>query len=72
MFARTREAFGTIDILDKRRTAAGCGCYRDDALEEWNRVLEVTLTGQFLCAREAVWEFQRRGVVPQISRAAAA
>jgi glucose 1-dehydrogenase len=39
-------------------------------LEQWNTVLGVNLTGQFLCAREAVREFLRRGVVPAVSRAA--
>jgi glucose 1-dehydrogenase len=39
-------------------------------LEQWNTVLSVNLTGQFLCARAAVREFLRRGVVPQKSKAA--
>ena len=34
------------------------------SLEQWNAVIAVSLTGQFLCAREAVREFLRRGVVP--------
>jgi glucose 1-dehydrogenase len=33
-------------------------------------VISVNLTGQFLCAREAVREYLRRGVVPAVSRAA--
>jgi glucose 1-dehydrogenase len=40
------------------------------SLEEWNRVIGVNLTGQFLCAREAIKEFLRRGVVPSRSKAA--
>jgi len=39
-------------------------------LAQWNLVINVNLTGQFLCAREAVREFKRRGVVPEISCAA--
>ena len=39
-------------------------------LEQWNTVLGVNLTGQFLCAREALREFLRRGVVETVSRAA--
>ena len=39
-------------------------------LADWNTVLNVNLTGQFLCAREAIREFLRRGVVPSISSAA--
>ena len=40
------------------------------SLEQWNTVIGVNLTGQFLCAREAVREFLRRGVVAAVSRAA--
>jgi glucose 1-dehydrogenase len=36
-------------------------------LAQWNKVIGVNLTGQFLCAREAVREFMRRGVRPDIS-----
>ena len=70
MFARMREEFGTIDIL-----VSNAGIQRDAPLEQmtldqWNKVLAVNLTGQFLCAREAVREFKRRGVVKQVSCAA--
>jgi glucose 1-dehydrogenase len=40
------------------------------SLAQWNRVIGVNLTGQFLCAREAVKEFMRRGVQPEVSCAA--
>jgi glucose 1-dehydrogenase len=39
-------------------------------LEQWNTVIGINLTGQFLCSREAVREFKRRGVRPEISCAA--
>jgi glucose 1-dehydrogenase len=39
-------------------------------LDQWNYVLGVNLTGQFLCAREAIKEFIRRGVQPERSKAA--
>jgi glucose 1-dehydrogenase len=70
MFARMKQEFGTTDIL-----VANAGLQRDAAfhemtLEQWNKVLDVNLTGQFLCAREAVREFLRRGVVAEVSRAA--
>jgi len=42
----------------------------DMTLEQWNAVLGVNLTGQFLCARAAAREFIRRGIRPEISRAA--
>ncbi|MFE7110353.1 SDR family oxidoreductase [Streptomyces sp. NPDC057575] len=70
MFARMVQEFGTVDVL-----VANAGLQRDAAaaemtLDQWNKVLDVNLTGQFLCAREAVKEFDRRGVVPEVSRAA--
>src|ERR1700761_3194154 len=70
MFARAVEEFGTVDIL-----VANAGLQRDSAfaqmtLAQWNTVLSVNLTGQFLCAREAVREFLRRGVVESVSKAA--
>jgi glucose 1-dehydrogenase len=70
MFAHAVEKFGTIDIL-----VANAGLQRDSTfhemtLEKWNKVLDVNLTGQFLCARAAVREFLRRGIKPAISKAA--
>ncbi|MEO7066798.1 MAG: SDR family oxidoreductase [Rhodanobacter sp.] len=70
MFKQVIEAFGTIDIL-----VANAGLQRDSSfaemtLAEWNKVIGVNLTGQFLCAREAVREFVRRGVMTEVSCAA--
>jgi glucose 1-dehydrogenase len=38
-------------------------------LADWQTVININLTGQFLCAREAVREFLRRGMVPERSKA---
>jgi glucose 1-dehydrogenase len=38
-------------------------------IEQWNEAISVDLTGQFLCSREAVREFRRRGMVPELSSA---
>ncbi|WP_445278916.1 SDR family oxidoreductase [Streptomyces sp. DSM 118148] len=70
MTERMVEEFGTIDIL-----VANAGLQRDArltdmTLAQWQKVIDVNLTGQFLCAREATREFLRRGVVPEVSRAA--
>jgi glucose 1-dehydrogenase len=70
MVARIVKEFGTIDIM-----VANAGLQRDSALvdmtlAQWQRVIDVNLTGQFLCAREAAKEFMRRGVVPEVSRSA--
>jgi glucose 1-dehydrogenase len=70
MFERSCSEFGTIDIL-----VANAGLQRDApaaemSLDQWNTVLSVNLTGQFLCAREAIREFRRRGLRPEVSSAA--
>jgi glucose 1-dehydrogenase len=67
MFDRAREEFGTVDIL-----VANAGLQADAptasmTLSQWNKVLNVNLTGQFLCAREAIREFRRRGMRPDVS-----
>jgi glucose 1-dehydrogenase len=70
MFAGVVARFGTIDILVNNAGLQRDSPFQDMTLEQWNYVLAVNLTGQFLCAREAIREFLRRGVVPERSRAA--
>jgi glucose 1-dehydrogenase len=70
MFADTVSQYGTVDILINNAGLQRDAAFQDMSLEQWNLVLGVNLTGQFLCAREAIREFLRRGVVPEKSRAA--
>jgi len=70
MFSEVCAAFGTIDILVNNAGIQSDASFIEMTLEQWNRVISINLTGQFLCAREAAREFIRRGVVPAISRAA--
>ena len=70
MFQSMREQFGTVDILVANAGLQRDAPLQDMTLERWNKVLNVNLTGQFLCAREAVGEFLRRGVIPEVSCAA--
>jgi len=70
MFARAIDHFGTLHIV-----VSNAGLQRDAAfekmtLDQWNMVIGVNLTGQFLCAREAVREYLRRGIDPEVSVAA--
>ena len=70
MYSRMLDEFGTIDIL-----VNNAGLQRDAPIDEmtlkqWNQVISVNLTGQFLCARAAIREFKRRGVVKEVSCAA--
>ena len=67
MFDRCARPGAALDIL-----VNNAGLQRDAPLDEmrladWSRVIGVNLTGQFLCAREAVREFLRRGPVARRS-----
>jgi glucose 1-dehydrogenase len=70
MFRTVIGAFGTLDILVANAGLQRDAAFTDMTLAQWNTVIGVNLTGQFLCAREAVREFIRRGVVPEVSAAA--
>ncbi len=67
MFKQMIAEFGTIDILINNAGLQKDSRFEDMTLDQWNLVINVNLTGQFLCAREAVREFKRRGVVKDIS-----
>jgi glucose 1-dehydrogenase len=69
LFAEAVAAFGTLHIL-----VANAGLQRDApapemSLQDWRTVIDVNLTGQFLCCRAAIREFLCRGREPHASRA---
>lgn len=70
MYRQLLQAFGTLHILVNNAGIQADAPLVDMTLEQWQKVLTVNLTGQFLCAREAAKEFIRRGVQPDISSAA--
>jgi glucose 1-dehydrogenase len=70
MFRRMFDEFGTIDILVNNAGLQQDSPLDQMTLKQWNTVLGANLTGQFLCAREAVREFKRRGVRREVSCAA--
>ncbi|MDB5511913.1 MAG: glucose 1-dehydrogenase [Enterovirga sp.] len=70
LFRRTKEAFGSFQIL-----VANAGLQRDApahemSLDDWRKVIDVNLTGQFLCCRAAIREYLARDPQPELSRAA--
>jgi len=69
MFKQMFDAYGTIDILVNNAGLQRDSAFQDMTLDQWNFVLGVNLTGQFLCAREAVREFLRRGMRSDVSTA---
>jgi glucose 1-dehydrogenase len=70
MYRRMFDEFGTIDILVNNAGLQADAPFDQMTLEQWNRVINVNLTGQFLCARAAIREFKRRGVRSDVSCAA--
>lgn len=70
MFATMKKEWGTIDILVNNAGLQKDAPFDEMTLDDWNLVINVNLTGQFLCAREAIREFKRRGVVKEVSVAA--
>ena len=70
MFEKMKAELGTVDILINNAGLQQDAPFDEMTLDQWNLVINVNLTGQFLCAREAVREFKRRGVVPDVSCAA--
>jgi glucose 1-dehydrogenase len=70
MFDKMIREFGTIDILINNAGLQKDSKIEDMTLDQWNTVIGVNLTGQFLCAREAIREFKRRGVNKTVSCAA--
>ncbi|PZX56978.1 glucose 1-dehydrogenase [Algoriphagus ratkowskyi] len=67
MFKRAIDHFGTVDICVPNAGLQRDASLHEMKLEDWQLVLDVNLTGQFLCAREAIREFLRRGMRPEVS-----
>lgn len=62
MFDAARAAFGGVDILVNNAGLQKDAAFHEMSLAQWDKVIAVNLTGQFLCAREAAREFIARGV----------
>ena len=67
MFQETVATFGTVDILVNNAGLQRDAAFHNMSLKDWQFVLDVNLTGQFLCSREAIREFLRRGPRPDVS-----
>jgi NAD(P)-dependent dehydrogenase (short-subunit alcohol dehydrogenase family) len=54
LFAAALVAFGRVDLLFNNAGINNPGAVGDLSVESWRRVIDVNLTGSFLCASEAV------------------
>lgn len=70
LFQAMVKEMGTVDILVNNAGLQKDAPFAEMTLDQWNQVIGINLTGQFLCAREAIREFLKRGVVKKISCAA--
>jgi glucose 1-dehydrogenase len=70
MFAAAIREFGTLDILVNNAGLQSDAKFHEMTVQQWDLVINVNLRGQFLCAREAIREFMRRGIRPEVSCAA--
>ncbi|RYF91029.1 MAG: glucose 1-dehydrogenase, partial [Chitinophagaceae bacterium] len=64
MFEKAIDAFGKLDVLVNNSGIQKDNAFVDMTLEEWNAVINTNLTGQFLCAREAIRHFETRKAGP--------
>ena len=69
MFNQVTEAWGSVDILVNNAGIQRDAPFLEMTLDQWHKVMEVNLSGQFLCTRAAAREFVRRGLAPELSRA---
>jgi glucose 1-dehydrogenase len=70
MYRQFLERFGRIDILIANAGVQRDSRFVDMTLGDWNTVVAINLTGQFLCCREAVRAMSQQGVIDGVSKAA--
>ncbi|MGF1584865.1 MAG: SDR family oxidoreductase [Bacteroidales bacterium] len=68
MFSKAIETYGTVHILVNNAGIESYSTIEEMTLEQWQKVIAVNLQGTFLCTREAIKEFNRRGIDESVSR----
>ena len=59
--AKGIKAFGEIDYLVNNAAILGYTAVHETSLEEWNRIMGVNVTGQFLCSKYVLPSMLKRG-----------
>ncbi|WP_121115371.1 SDR family oxidoreductase [Croceibacterium ferulae] len=72
LFEEASAAFGRVDLLVSNSGVQKDAAVADMSLADWNTVIDVNLTGQFLCAREAVRRFRAQPAAGRPARSAGA
>jgi glucose 1-dehydrogenase len=67
MFAGVKKQFGTLHIVVSNAGLQSDSPFETMTLDQWNKVIGVNLTGQFLTTRQAVREFRARGIDTSLS-----
>ncbi len=62
LFKACDKAFGHLDLLVANAGLQADAAFTEMTLAQWNKVIDVDLTGQFLCCREAARIFRKQGV----------
>ena len=65
LFDKARGQFGTVHILVNNAGIQKDAPFDEMTMADWQKVIDVNLTGAFLCAREAVREFKKRGSIDE-------
>jgi glucose 1-dehydrogenase len=69
MFQCMFDSFGRLDICVPNSAIQLNAKVHEMTLQQWQRVIDVNLTGMFLCAREAIRAFLRQGIDRSVSHA---
>lgn len=72
LFEEAAAAFGRVDVLVSNSGVQKDAAIADMSLADWNTVIDINLTGQFLCVREAVRRFRAQAADARPARSAGA
>lgn len=60
MYEQAEKEYHNLDVLINNAGIQNDNEFADMTLEQWDQVISTNLTGQFLCAREAIRQFRKK------------